>query len=50
MSLIEGNSEIEVDLRLLAEGSLKSKLTSMPVKPSEADLQRLVLELKVHQL
>ncbi|MEI6138292.1 MAG: PAS domain S-box protein [Mariniphaga sp.] len=50
MSLIEGNSEIEVDLRLLAEGSLKSKFTSMPVNPSEADWQRLVLELKVHQI
>ena len=50
MSLTEGNNEIVVDLRLLDEDSLKSKLTSIPINPSEADWQRVVLELKVHQI
>jgi PAS domain S-box-containing protein len=50
MSLTEGNNEIVVDLRLLAEDPLKSKLTSIPINPSEADWQRVVLELKVHQI
>jgi PAS domain S-box-containing protein len=50
MSLSEVNKEIEVDLRILAEDSLKSKLTSIPINTSEADWQRVVLELKVHQI
>ena len=50
MSLIEGDNEIVVDLRLLAEDASTSKLISIPVNPSEADWQRLILELKVHQI
>ena len=50
MSLTEGNNETRVNLRQLAEDSLKTKLISMPINPSEADWQRVVLELKVHQI
>jgi len=50
MSITEGNKEILVDLRLLAEDPIKSKLISLPIIPSEADWQRLVLELRVHQI
>ena len=50
MSLTEGNDETRVNLRQLAEDSLKTKLISMPINPSEADWQRVVLELKVHQI
>ncbi len=50
MSIIEGNKETAVDLRLLVEDSLKSNLISIPINPSEADWQRVVLELRVHQI
>ena len=50
MSIIEGNKETAVDLRLLDDDSLKSNLISIPINPSEADWQRVVLELRVHQI
>ncbi len=42
--------EIKTEFRQKAEDSLKSKLISLPIIPSEADWQRLVLELRVHQI
>ena len=50
MSFTEGNKEIIVDLRLLAEDSLQSELMPLHKNPSEADWQKLVLELRVYQI